>query len=71
MSQVTVAVRVYMHQIVRDHTDPYTGETNCTAMAEEAAFVFDLLEAENGEIPEWVFDQAFEVSELTKAKEVD
>lgn len=61
---VHAAVRVFLHQIVGDHTDPYTGEINCTMMAEEAALMFNLYgPAPACDIPEWVYEYAAEVAE--------
>ena len=63
-AQTKVAVRLYLHQIVLDHTDPYTGEVNTTTMAEEAAFVFDLDRfTPEYEVPEWVYDYAVDVAD--------
>jgi len=58
------AVRVFLHQIVGNHTDPYTGEVNCTTMAEEAALMFNLYgPAPARDVPDWVYDYAAEVAE--------
>lgn len=57
-------VRVYLNRIVEDHTDAYTGEVNCTEMAEEAAMTFNLYGPEpEYEIPAWVYDYAVDVAE--------
>lgn len=61
---IRASVRVYLHQIVAEHTDPYTGQANYTAMAEDAAWKFDI-DGDPPEyvIPEWVYEYALEVAE--------
>jgi len=57
-------VRIFLHQIVKEYTDPYTGVINCTMMAEEAVDQFDLWgPAPEYAVPEWVYDYAAEVAE--------
>ena len=59
----TAEVRRWMRAHTDDHTDRLTGEVNLTALAEEAAMVFDLHEDDaDFTIPEEVFDLAFEVA---------
>jgi len=55
-------VRRYMLDNFEDNTDDVTGEIDCTFLAEDAAMHFDLYDA-NGDIPEWIFELAFDVSE--------
>ena len=71
-NQTKAAVHIYLNKIVRDHTDPYTGEINTTAMAAEATFVFDLDRHHTPEphTPEWVYDYAVDVAEARRDDKV-
>lgn len=49
---------------IQDNIDDVTGEIDCTFLVEDAAMHFDLYDYDaNGDIPEWVFELAFDVSE--------
>ena len=62
-NEVKGTVRVYLNNIVENYTDAYTGEVNCTEMAEEAAMTFNLYGPEpECEIPEWVYLYAVDVA---------
>ena len=54
-------IRSYMRHNISDFVDPITNEVNDTLMAEGAAIVLDLYI--NNEIPERVYEIAYEVCE--------
>lgn len=53
----------WMRSNSADYYDYKCGEWNCTAMGEAAAAEFKLHEGPQYDIPEWVFELAFHVSE--------
>ena len=56
-------IRNYMNTEAKEHVDLDTAELNCTTLAEDAAKHFDLYgPAPNYDIPEVVFELAFELS---------
>lgn len=62
-NEIKGAVRVYLNNVVEDRTDTYTGEVNCTEMAEEAAMTYNLYgPGPEYEIPEWVYEYAVDVA---------
>ena len=64
-------VRRYMLDNFEDNTDDVTGEIDCTFLAEDAAMHFDLYDYDaNGDIPEWVFELAFDVAQEIKENEL-
>lgn len=56
--------RKFMFLRVDDYRDG-CGEINCTGLAEETAHYLDLYE-NYSDIPEWVFELAFDVAERSK-----
>ena len=57
MTEIEKRVAGFMNEVVGDYID--CGEVQCTQLAEAAAFDFDIYD-EDSNIPEWVFELAFE-----------
>ncbi len=53
-------VRDFMESYVEECIDEKTGEVNTTLLAEMAADELNIYEGVDYDIPEWVFDIAFE-----------
>ena len=53
-------IKSIMNMIARDHIDPFTGEVNCTGLAEEACHIMDAYS--NNDIPEIFFEVALKYS---------
>ena len=51
-----IKIKKMMRNLVRSHTDPFTGEVNCTGLAEEACHVMEAYDGD--EIPEIFFEVA-------------
>jgi hypothetical protein len=47
-----------MRTLVRNHIDPFTGEVNCTGLAEQTCYMMDAFDRDN--IPEIFFELAVE-----------
>jgi hypothetical protein len=56
------AIRRYMRVILPEHQDPFTGEVNCTFLAEDACAYLDDHDLD-GEVPVYYFEIAYEVNE--------
>lgn len=62
-SFASTTVRKTMRTFLEDCRDQKTGEINCTKLAEQAAHALDIYVGKNYDIPEEVFELAFELSE--------
>lgn len=60
---LSAKIRAHMFRNYRDHVDTCTGILDCTGLAEDAASMFPDLYADNGDLPEELFDIAFSVYE--------
>lgn len=56
-------IKAWMSENVETFRSGRTGEINCTWMAEAADEKFEIAAGPRYDIPEWVFDLAFEVAE--------
>jgi hypothetical protein len=62
-SFATTTVRKTMRTFIEECRDSKTGEIDCTKLAEKAANALDIYVGNNYDIPEEVFELAFELSE--------
>ncbi|MBU0493501.1 MAG: hypothetical protein KKA73_18360 [Chloroflexi bacterium] len=53
----------YMRSILDEHRDPHTGRVNMTHLAADACQHLNLWERDGTEVPEWLFELAFDLTE--------